>query len=39
MRTIQATQIIDAVANLCIDSNRYLPRDVRERFTQCAATE
>jgi fumarate hydratase subunit alpha len=39
MRTIQATQIIDTVAKMCIDSNRYLPTDVRKRFAQCAATE
>jgi len=39
MRTIHATQIIDTVAKMCVDSNRYLPRDVRERFAQCAAGE
>jgi fumarate hydratase subunit alpha len=39
MRTIQATQIIDTVAKMCVDSNRYLPKDVRERFAQCAAAE
>jgi fumarate hydratase subunit alpha len=39
MRTIQATQIIDTVAKMCVDSNRYLPGDVRERFAQCAAAE
>ena len=39
MRTIQATQIIDTVAKMCVDSNRYLPNDVRERFAQCAAAE
>ena len=39
MRTIQATQIIDTVAKMCIDSNRYLPTDVRKRFAHCAATE
>ena len=39
MRTIQATQIIDTVAKMCVDSNRYLPQDVRDRFAQCAAAE
>jgi len=39
MRTIHASQIIDTVARMCIDSNRYLPGDVRERFAQCAASE
>jgi len=39
MRTIQATQIIDTVAKMCIDSNRYLPKDVRESFDRNAARE
>jgi fumarate hydratase subunit alpha len=39
MRTLKAATVIDAVAKMCIDSNRYLPKDVRERFAQCAALE
>ena len=39
MRTIKAGDIIETVAKMCVDSNRYLPADVRERFAQCAAVE
>ncbi|WP_028576295.1 fumarate hydratase [Desulfomicrobium escambiense] len=39
MRTIDATQIIDTVARMCIDANRNLPQDVRAGFTRCAAAE
>lgn len=39
MRTIKASDIIETVAKMCVDSNRYLPADVRERFAQCAAKE
>ncbi|ACU91138.1 fumarate hydratase [Desulfomicrobium baculatum] len=39
MRTLDAATVIDTVAKMCIDSNRYLPKDVRERFAQCAALE
>ena len=39
MRTLRAKQVIDAVATMCVDSNRYLPKDVRGRFAECAARE
>ena len=39
MRTIDASLIIDTVARMCIDANRYLPRDVRDSFAQSAARE
>ena len=39
MRTLRAKQVIDAVATMCVDSNRYLPKDVRRRFAECAARE
>ena len=39
MRTIDASQIIDTVARMCIDSNRYLPTDVRDSFARNAARE
>jgi len=39
MRVLAAQTIIDAVAGMCIQANRILPRDVRERFALCAATE
>ncbi len=39
MRTLRARQVIDAVATMCVDSNRYLPEDVRKRFAECAARE
>lgn len=39
MRTLNATQVIDTVAKMCVDSNRYLPDDLRRRFAECAALE
>ncbi|MGE4441045.1 MAG: fumarate hydratase [Desulfomicrobium sp.] len=39
MRTLRATRVVDAVARMCIDSNRFLPQDVRARFAECAARE
>ncbi len=39
MRTIKAADVVDAVAKLCIDANRYLPADVKECFDKCAARE
>lgn len=39
MRTIKASDVVDAVAKLCVDANRYLPKDVRERFDFCASKE
>ena len=39
MRTIDASLIIDTVARMCIDSNRYLPTDVRDSFARNAARE
>jgi fumarate hydratase subunit alpha len=39
MRTIDASLIIDTVARMCIDSNRYLPTDVRDSFARYAARE
>ncbi len=39
MRSIPAQTIIDAVAALCMDANRYLPADVRRAFEQAQAAE
>ncbi|MFW5489920.1 MAG: fumarate hydratase [Desulfovibrio sp.] len=39
MRHIDSRNVIDAVAKLCMDANRYLPEDVRQRFKDCAAQE
>ena len=39
MRTLNADDVVEAVARMCVDANRYLPEDVRERFAQCAAGE
>ncbi len=39
MRHIDAQTVIDAVAKLCMDANRYLPEDVRQRFKDCSASE
>ncbi|EPR41433.1 hydro-lyase, Fe-S type, tartrate/fumarate subfamily, alpha subunit [Desulfovibrio sp. X2] len=39
MREIQAQKVIDAVAELCMHSNRYLPEDVKKAFAECAASE
>ncbi len=39
MRTVQASEIIEAVAQMAVHSNRILPQDVRARFDECAAKE
>jgi fumarate hydratase subunit alpha len=39
MRHLDAQNVIDAVAKLCMDANRYLPEDVRQRFKDFAAQE
>lgn len=39
MRTIKAEEVVNAVAKMCISANRYLPKDVRKRFDECAAEE
>jgi fumarate hydratase subunit alpha len=39
MREIPAEKVIEAVAEMCITANRYLPADVRARFEECAANE
>ncbi|WP_147821844.1 fumarate hydratase [Salidesulfovibrio onnuriiensis] len=39
MRTIQAKEIIDAVAGMCIKANTELPDDVRTKFEQAMAEE
>jgi fumarate hydratase subunit alpha len=39
MREIPAQTVIDAVAKMAMDANRYLPEDVRARFDACAASE
>lgn len=39
MRTIPAQEIIDAVAGLCMDANRYIPEDVRNAFEKARAEE
>ena len=39
MRTLNADDVVEAVARMCVDANRYLPEDVRERFAHCAARE
>ncbi len=39
MRVIQAVEIRDAVAKLCIQANRELPRDVKERIIACEGEE
>lgn len=39
MRTIAAQEIVDAVAGLCMDANRYLPDDVRRAFEKAQANE
>ena len=39
MREIPAQSIIDAVAEMCINANRYLPDDVKAKFEECAADE
>ncbi len=39
MKTIPAQEIVDAVAKLCIDGNRYLPDDVCRSFDAAAERE
>lgn len=39
MREIEASQITDAVARMCIDANRNLPDDVRDRIRKSRADE
>ncbi|MFP4315040.1 MAG: fumarate hydratase [Desulfovibrionales bacterium] len=39
MREIPAQTIIDSVATMCMDANRYLPEDVRTAFDTCAQNE
>jgi len=39
VRTLNADDVVEAVARMCVDANRYLPEDVRERFAHCAAGE
>ncbi len=39
MRTIQAKDIIDAVATMCVRANTELPDDVRAKFEQAMANE
>lgn len=39
MREIPAQQIIDTVADMCMQANRYLPGDVKRAFDACAAAE
>jgi len=39
MRTIPSQDIVDAVAGLCMDANRYLPDDVRRAFEKASAAE
>lgn len=39
MRTIERDTVVDAVAKLCIDANRYLPADVRRAFETAQAKE
>lgn len=39
MRSIPAQEIVDAVAGLCMEANRYLPQDVRGAFEKAQAAE
>ncbi len=39
MKTIQATDIVDAVASMCVAANRELPGDVQAAFERCHAAE
>ncbi|MFP4071658.1 MAG: fumarate hydratase [Desulfovibrionales bacterium] len=39
MREIPAQTIIDSVATMCMDANRYLPEDIRTAFDTCAQNE
>ncbi len=39
MRTIPAQEIVEAVAKLCMEANRYLPADVRRAFEKAQAED
>lgn len=39
MREIPAQSVIDAVATMCMEANRYLGADVKKVFDECAARE
>lgn len=39
MRKVPAQEVVDAVAKLCIDANRYLPEDISTAFKQAQETE
>jgi fumarate hydratase subunit alpha len=39
MRTLHTDRIVEAVTELCIHANRYLPKDVRDCFSVCAEKE
>ncbi len=39
MRVLAAQTIVDTVAGMCVQSNRILPKDVRDCFARCAADE
>ncbi|MCL1939670.1 MAG: fumarate hydratase [Desulfovibrionaceae bacterium] len=39
MRTLHTDQIVEAVTQLCMHANRYLPQDVRDCFSACAEKE
>ncbi|HCG05684.1 MAG TPA: fumarate hydratase [Desulfovibrio sp.] len=39
MRRIPATRVVEEVARLCVECNRYLPKDVRWAFSRAQAEE
>lgn len=39
MRTLHSDAIVEAVAKMCVHANRFLPKDVQQRFADCAAAE
>lgn len=39
MRRIPATRVVEEVARLCVECNRYLPKDVRWAFSKAQAAE
>jgi fumarate hydratase subunit alpha len=39
MREIPAQTVVDLVARMVVDANRFLPADVRARFAECAEAE
>ena len=39
MREIDAEQITEAVAQMCMDANYFIPEDVRKRIEEMAAAE